>query len=518
MTFTLPHMITESADKYPDKDAFRCGTNKISYSELADKSGQLAYALRDAGLQREDRVGVYLERSLETAIAIYGVMCAGGVYVPLDPLAPSDRTIAQVTDCQIQIIISSPAQKTGLKTLIEKVKLTLLIGLSVDWPVPSLTWKDLETLPKNPKINILEHDLAYIMYTSGSTGSPKGIMHTHHSGLAYVKLSTKLYELSNQDVVATHAPLHFDISTFGYLSSPYTGATSVVIPEAYTKMPASLAQLISREKISIWYSVPLALIQLLQHGVLPDWDFSSLRWVLFGGEVFPAHYLRSLMREWNTAQFSNVYGPAEVNQCTYFHLNELPVGDSDVPIGRVWDNTEVLIIDSQDSQVPSGTSGELLVRSATMMQGYWNQPELTEKSFYRHSSTSGIEKVYYRTGDQVRRSDSGDLIFLGRIDRQVKVRGYRIELDEISRLLKNNQKIEGAAVYLTADDQGEKIIAATIITKDNILLDESEILQYLAKYLPRYAIPTLILFKRSIPRNSNGKIDYQKLQQLNIND
>ena len=185
----------------------------------------------------------------------------------------------------------------------------------------------------NP-VKILESDLAYIMYTSGSTGAPKGIMHTHHSGLSYAKLSTQVYDVKPSDRIANHAPLHFDISTFGYFSGPLASATTVIIPDAYTKLPASLSTLMEQEKISIWYSVPLALVQLLHNGVLEARDLSSLRWVLYGGENFMPKYIRSLMALWSNATFSNVYGPAEVNQCTFYHLNMPPESDGPIPIGK----------------------------------------------------------------------------------------------------------------------------------------------------------------------------------------
>ena len=169
-------------------------------------------------------------------------------------------------------------------------------------------------------LKINETDLAYIIFTSGSTGRPKGIMHSHFSALNYARLSANTYELEESDVLSNFSSLHFDMSTMDYLTVTYAGASAVIISEAYTKIPASLSRLMQDEAISIWYSVPFALIQLLQHGLLEQRDLSSLRWVLYGGEPFAPKHLKKLMDLWPHARFSNVYGPAEVNQCTYYHL------------------------------------------------------------------------------------------------------------------------------------------------------------------------------------------------------
>ncbi len=358
--YTLPHLILNAAHRFPDKDAFRFNSSSFTYEELALRMDQLAYILRDFGVTKGDKVGVYLPRSLESSLAIYGIMQAGAAYVPLDPGAPESRIRYLIQDCGIRVLITHPSQKRKIQQLCsEACGLTHVIGLPQALaPLPAISWEEIKNAPEGPpSYRVQEHDLAYIMYTSGSTGKPKGIMHTHHSGMSYAKLSADLYDLRPEDRLGTHSPLHFDISTMGYFTSPLAAATSVIISDAHTKLPASLSSLMEKERLTLWYSVPLALIQLLTRGVIEERDLSSLRWVLFGGEPFPPKHLRKLMESWPNATFCNVYGPAEVNQCTYYHLSTPPESDNPIPLGNIWDNTEGLILGNEDEEVDPGRNG-----------------------------------------------------------------------------------------------------------------------------------------------------------------
>ena len=310
------------------------------------------------------------------------------------------------------------------------------------------------------------------MYTSGSTGTPKGLMHTHHSGRAYAVLSAAEYGVEPSDRLGNHSPLHFDMSTFEMLTGPLCGATTVLIPEAATMFPRSLAELIERERLTFWYSVPLALIQLLQRGGVEERDCSSLRWVLFGGEPFPPKHLARLMELWPHARFSNSYGPAEVNQCTAYHVPKGPLPlDEPLPIGPVWRGAQGLVVDADDGIVEPGRPGELLIRAPTMMAGYWGRPDLDEHAFFRRSARSGLEELFYRTGDLVREGEGGNLQFLGRKDRQIKVRGHRVELDEIEALLTAQDGVAEAAAVDLRDEDGAASIAAAARLRDGARVD-----------------------------------------------
>ena len=357
-------------------------------------------------------------------------------------------------------------------------------------------------------------DLAYIMYTSGSTGVPKGLMHTHRSGLAYARLSATTYGVCAEDRLGNHSPLHFDMSTFEYLTGPLQGAASIIIPEDVTFFPQSLARLIESEALTFWYSVPLALIQLLEQTDIAERTISSLRWVLFGGEIFSPKYLRRLMRMWPQARFSNVYGPAEVNQCTFYHVPPIaPEDDRPVPIGKVWPNADGLVVDEADETVPAGNPGELLVRAPTMMEGYWNRPELNARAFYDTEAAPGFRHRYYRTGDLVQAREDGELLFLGRKDRQVKVRGYRVELDEIESALARQAEVIEAAAFVVPKTEHEKGIVAAVLLQPDSGLTADALRLALAATLPTYAVPEYIVSRERLPRTTSGKTDRRALRE-----
>lgn len=509
MIYLLPHTISNSAKRFPDREAFRCGNAALTYRQMERRMNQVAGVLHEANLQKGDRVGIYLNRCIETAIAMYGIMQAGGVYVPIDPKAPVSRSRFLIEDCGIKILISQPAQKRHLAKVLEAPSnVHTLIGLNEEREgINSISWetvfehKDQFTLP----FRLLEKDLAYIIYTSGSTGQPKGIMHTHYSGLSYARLSAEVYDLNEKDRIGNHAPIHFDISTLGYFTSPFVGACSVIVSDAHTIFPASLADLIEKEALTVWYSVPLALIQLLQNKVLDNKKITQLRWLLYGGEPFPPKYIKALMEHWPTTRFCNVYGPAEVNQCTYYHLPGPPQLDESIPIGKVWKNTDFLIINEEDQPVDQGETGELLIRSATQMKGYWGNPELTDQSLYKQI-TDHETLLFYRTGDLVKIDQHNQMHFLGRKDFQVKIRGHRVELDAVEASLMTHNSVSEAAVYAIQATEESKQIAAAVILKPTVSISTEELTNFLKTQLPMYAVPEKITFVKDFPRTTSGKI------------
>ena len=528
--YTLAQTIDASANLHPDKEAFRGykGPNSqgINYAELVQKSNALAHVLQDQGVKRGDRVGIFLDSNVETAISVYGIWKAGAAYVPLDPQAPFSRLSFIVKDCDIQVLISEDSKQEIIKKLVTKDGLSCVIGLSMGLseadglPIRTLSWDEVSTAPSDypPDVQIMEQDLAYIMYTSGSTGEPKGLMHTHYSGLSYAKLSVATYDVTPNDRIGNSAPLHFDISTFGYFSGPLAGATTTIIPDIVTKFPANLSQLIADEKLTFWYSVPFILTQLLHKGVLSDRDLSALRWVLFGGEPFPPKQLRALMKYLPEARFSNVYGPAEVNQCTYYHLPALPnTDDKHIPLGQIWDNTEGLVLNDEGGP---DTSGELLIRSPTMMRGYWKRPDLDEKAFYYPPSFSASIPAktndhfdrFYRTGDLVKVDDKGQYHFVGRKDHQVKIRGFRVELGEIEKTLMSHQQVIEVCAFVNTGLEGSQHIEAAVLLISGTTLDISELFEHLKSRLPWYEIPTELHLVECFPRTTTGKIHRLQLK------
>lgn len=511
MTYLLPHLIDEYATKSPDRECIRFSGQGLTFRQLAERSDCLARVLNDRGVRRRDRVGIFSNKCCESAVAMYGIMKAGAAYVPLDPSASAERLQLMIRDCGIGCIVSQDSKAAAVEALASmSAGLKTVIGVSNG----GISWEEVwGTGGPPPDPGTVEQDLAYIIYTSGSTGRPKGIMHTHHSALSFARWAAAAYGLNVDDRLSNHAPLHFDLSIFDFFAGAVAGATTVLIPEPYTKLAASYSQLLADEKITVLFTVPFALIQLVQHGVLEKRDLRCLRWAIFGGEPFPARHLRDLMLRLPWVSFDNMYGPAEVNGCTHYTLPGPPEVTDSIPIGRVNANMEGLVIDGEDKPVEAGAAGELLIRSATMMQGYWSRPDLNAKAFYRRSIADGYEDVFYRTGDLVRIGTDGNYHFLGRKDRQVKTRGYRVELDEVEAALVSHDAVEEAAAYMIKNStDSENRIEAAVTVEPGGRFEENELLAHTKTALAWYAVPARIVLRQDFPRTTTGKIDRRRLQ------
>ena len=517
MTKILHHSIDIAAERHPERDAFRCGRQSITYQSLMQRTSQLAACLREHGVRKGDRVGVRLPPCIEAAVAVYGILKAGAVFVPIDPQLPTERLcrILQIGDIRHLVTLNLNAE-TQQAVAATYPALRYLVGSREQYTpqLRAISWTEVQqnrTLSES--IETHTDDAAYVIFTSGSTGTPKGIVHTHYSGSNYARLSVATYNITGEDRIANFSPLHFDMSTLGYLSAPHAGATTILIPDAYLKLPASLTQLVEQESITIWYSVPFILIHAFQRGVLNQRDLSSLKWVLFGGEPFRPKHLYDLMKALPGTRFSNVYGPAEVNQCTYFHVPDTDShpttvdNTAPIPIGSVWDETEALIVDADDELVSDGQAGELLVHSSTMMVGYWDRSPSDSSVFF----VSADGKRFYRTGDIVRRGDDGNLRFLGRKDRQIKIRGYRVELDDVEHALTSHPSIVEAAVFCTHNGDGEPQLSAVATLTASSATTTEELRKWLLGKLPSYSVPQQIEIRHSFPRTTSGKIDRGQL-------
>ena len=322
--------------------------------EYADRVARTAGSLVAVGVQPGDRVGIHLTKSVYSFVAVHAVLRGGAVVVPVDPLAPADLAGSVLRDAGVHVVVTD-ARPAVLELIAERVELRAVVmprtAAPMETAVPStggpivLTGADIEAATSAGPVAVDPAEPAYIIYTSGSTGRPKGIVHTHRSALAYAVAAAAGYELSSDDRMVNIAPLHFDQSTFELYAAAIVGATVIVVPDPVMRFPASVAALIEAERATVWYSVPHLLMQLVKRGALDEKNLTSLRWILFGGEVFPPGQLAELMTLVPSARVSNVYGPAEVNQCTRYDLGAPPTDDEPVPIGRAWDAAQVRVVD-----------------------------------------------------------------------------------------------------------------------------------------------------------------------------
>jgi amino acid adenylation domain-containing protein len=355
-------------------------------------------------------------------------------------------------------------------------------------------------------------DLAYILYTSGSTGRPKGVQLGHRNAVSFVEWCRATFAPVPEDRFSSHAPLHFDLSILDLYTPLSAGASVTLFDEQVTKNPAELARLIAETGITVWYSAPSILSLLAQHGDLGARDFSSLRAVLFAGEVFPVVHLRALTRAWPHPRYWNLYGPTETNVCTACEV-PLPIPEertAPMPIGPVCPHLEGVVVDEDGRPVPRGGEGELLIRGGNVTRGYWNLPEQTAKAFLQ----VGEGPAYYRTGDIVREEADGALVYLGRRDRMIKKRGYRVELGEIETCLYRHPEVAEAAVVALPDEALGMKVTAHLATKGGEKLSLIALKTFCSRHIPVYMIPDAFRFHRSLPKTSTDKMDYRALQEM----
>ncbi len=520
---TLADLVGLGASQRPDHEAVRADGVSLTYAELHARTSQLAATLTDHGIGVGDRVGVFCTKSLETMVAVHGILASGAAYVPIDPFAPPALARTVLASCGVDVVVSHPPRAKALGAAltagadaldparvgepIAAVRLVIGAEIEVDG-CECISWADVAATPAPASIPTVQPaDVAYIMYTSGSTGAPKGIVHTHASGLAYARMAAINYGLGPADRMANVSPLHFDMSTFEIFAGPFAQATTVMVPEPLLRFPASLSQMIEDESITIWYSVPFLLVQLLERGVLDERSLDSLRWIVFGGEVMAPLTLGDLMRALPRARFSNSYGPAEVNQCTFHHFDEPPSADRAVPIGEACVTADLLLIDTDDRPITDADGqGELIVRASTAMAGYWRRDDLTEKAFIAIDDEDGR---WYRTGDLVQRRADG-YVFLGRLDNQVKVRGHRVELESVETVLSDIDGISHAVAGPIRGAANAEVLAAVVIAGADF--DERATLRTAASYLPAYAVPTSVIAVDELPLTGSGKIDRRRVR------
>jgi amino acid adenylation domain-containing protein len=514
--FLLPHLLAESAHRFPECTAVVDARRSLTYAQLDRAANQVGNVLRQAGVARGDRVGLYLNKSVEAITGIYGILKAGAAYVPMDPSAPPSRLAYITRNCDIRHVLSGMEKAAAWPELLgagSPVRTLVVVnGREADLTAPRA---DVRCLAQDaldqasdlaPPLSMIDQDLAYILYTSGSTGQPKGVMISHLNALSFVRWCHKYFEPTEHDVFSNHAPLHFDLTILDIYVAAMAGAALVVVPPEASVFPVQLAGFIERHGITIWYSVPSILTMLVLHGNLTPGRLPRLRHMIFAGEVFPTKHLRSLMTLLPHARFTNLYGPTETNVCTYYRVPPLPGDQTEpIPIGRAIDNVEVFAVGESGERVPPGEVGELHVRGTTVAYGYWGDPEKTARGFLRNSFGPAQDRVY-RTGDLVREDGDGDYLFLGRKDHQIKSRGYRIEIGDIEAAIYAHPDVVECAVIPIPDEVvGNRIKAVVVGRRQG--LSETDLATFLATLLPKYMIPEGFEFVPALPKTSTGKID-----------
>jgi L-proline---[L-prolyl-carrier protein] ligase len=517
-TNTLVSYLDAAAARFPERTALVDPLGRsLTFSALAEQATRVAGYLREAGVQPGDRVGVVLRKSADAVTALYGIMKAGAAYVPADYTAPVERNEGILQDCRVAVAFLDPACARVGAGLAGAGFRRILV------PVPGATRDDgageLAQWPEVVAHSPLSDgsapgakDLAYILYTSGSTGVPKGVMLTHENASSFVDWCSSVFSPTADDRFSSHAPFHFDLSVLDLYLSVKHGAALFLVGEELGKTPKELGHFISANRLTVWYSTPSILSLLAQYGHLDSLDTSSLRLVLFAGEVFPVKHLRAIKRLWPAPTYYNLYGPTETNVCTFARIPDVVPEDrtTPYPIGPACAHCLPLVLDEEGREVPRGEEGLLYMRGPSIFQGYWNRPPENSRAFLERDGHR-----WYNTGDVVREDAADGFIYLGRRDRMVKRRGYRIELGEIERALYRHESVREAAVIAVADEAaGVRILANMSLHEGKVRPSIIEMKGFSSRHVPSYMIPDAFVFLAALPRTSTDKVDYQALARL----
>ena len=507
----LCRYLEETAARFPERLAvIETDGTALTYSELNQRANRIAGFLRARGVRHGDRVGMVLPKSADALTAAFGIMKAGAAYVPVDWMGPVERVRSILEDCQVRAAFID-RRRADLDRVAET--LVLLGPETKDGPVSSapgsFSWEAVLELPAcEPDVaGRRPDDLAYILYTSGSTGIPKGVMLTHRNATSYVDWCSEVFAPTEHDRFSSHAPFHFDLSILDIYVPIRHGGSVHLISDELGKNPKDLARFIAERQLTVWYSTPSILGLLAELGDLGRLDCSSLRLVLFAGEVFPVKQLRRIVECWPKPDYYNLYGPTETNVCTFALIPKpIPAERTEpYPIGWPCSHCSSLLLD-EGQPVESGREGLLYIAGPSVFSSYWGRATETATVFLERD---GVR--WYNTGDVVREQAGEGFIYLGRRDRMVKRRGYRIELGEIESCLYRHTALAEAAVIGVSHAKAGMRIISYLVAPETARPSIVELKSFCNQHLPSYMNPDIFVFLDTLPRTSTNKVDYQAL-------
>ncbi len=493
---TLDQLLAEKIQQHPYHIAVIAQEQYITYQQLGQQATQWAHYIQSHS-KDHPVIAVCMHRSVAMVVAFYACLQAGKAYLPLDPDYPKARLQYMLKDSQADmLLIHTPTQ-------------TVVDELGID-----IVTVNIETQEDLPRLDQALHysdpeKIAYMIYTSGSSGQPKGVMISHKAAVNHMLWMIKTFHLHNE-VVLQKTPCSFDASVWEFWASLLSLSTIVMAKPEGHREPEYLIDIIQKENITLLQTVPSLLKALLATKRLHECQ--SLRLFFCGGEVLNAALAKQYYQVMDNAPLINLYGPTEACiDSSFYRVPDTVKEGETVAIGSAIDNVSIYIVNPHYTLMPVGIPGEIVIAGAALAKGYWNNPLLTKEKFV---ITELPEKVIYKTGDKGRYRQDGSIEYLGRIDEQVKLRGFRIELDEISYTLNRHQHIENSTVILKGEDENAALIA--FICVQDILPPQRALRQFLLQYLPEYMVPYQFITLDTLPLTANGKVDKNALYAMHI--
>jgi pyochelin synthetase len=488
------------ADRHSEAIAVICGSEQVSYGELAIRARHIAASLRDFGCQPQEIIAINAVRSVGTIAGLLGILEAGAAYLPIDPELPETRMQFVLADCGVRCAVAGPESVVAAQ-----------VSHIVDPAFSQFASNDLPSLSSRTT----SQDLAYVIFTSGSTGTPKGVMITHAAAMNTIRDINCRFSVGEQDRVFALSSFAFDLSVYDVFGVLGAGGTIILPSDEEARDPAAWGRIVRDSRVTIWNSVPALMELLLSYLVASDQDLGrSLRLAMLSGDWISVSLPQRLWTVSPNMQIVSLGGATEASIWSIaYPIENVDPEWTSIPYGKPLVNQHFYVLNEQGEQCETNQVGELYIGGAGVALGYFNRPELTDERFVRDPWSAVPASRMYRTGDFGRIQPDGTIEFLGRIDNQIKINGHRIELAEVESRLVQCPEVGQCAVSAIGDSPENRRLVAHIVPK-NRLIDKGKVRAYLRKHLPTSMVPSSIVAVRSLPMNANGKIDRTQLKTL----
>lgn len=500
MANNILEYLERAAGQFAGREAYEDANHMVTFAQTKDLSGRLGTGLAKMIGKTKVPVAVFMDKNVESIISFLGIVSSGNFYCPLDSKMPKERILNIMQTLEPAVLITDMGHREETAVFAGKIPIVLyeeLIQIQADEQCLTSIYKA-----------STEQDPLYVLFTSGSTGVPKGVLLNHRVVINYLEWLDQTFEISETDVFGNQAPFYFDISVHDIYGALYFGAKMVIIPKSKFSFPVKLIDYMNEKRVSTFLWVPSAM------GIVANLDTFKfacpqyLRHVMFAGEVLPRKQLDYWRKYLPYVEYANLYGPTETFVCTAYIMDGSESEGEPLSIGQPIFNSKALILTEENQEAMLGEVGELCLRGSCLAIGYYNNEKRTEQSFVQNPLHNNYKDTIYRTGDLVRMNDVGNLIYISRKDYQIKHMGYRIELGEIEAAV---GKLSGVHDCACIYDNEKKQI---ILFFDGVELEQEDLIAELEHYLPVYMLPTRIKYMERIPHNVNGKIDRKQLRDM----
>ena len=509
-------MLEMSSKKYPNKIIFGDVKDEIKYAEFTKKAKIIGAQIASKYKKRKCPIVIFIDKTINCLSSMMGVLYSGNFYSILDTTSPKERAENILNTLEPICIITDNKNITKLK----KLDLSCKEIFNIDEIESNLETEDIiENILQNIRNEQIDTDAAYILFTSGSTGKPKGTVVSHKAVISYTNWVEEAFKIDENTIWGSQTPFYFSMSITDVFSCIKSGGSLYIIPKMYFSFLVRLIEFLNEKKINSIYWVPSALSIVANLGALKEAKLPYLKCILFAGEVMPTKQLNMWRKKLPNVMFANLYGPTETTDiCSYYILNREFKDDESIPIGINCDNCNLIILKEDGTEakrkingsgeyIGESDMGELLVRGSFLASGYYKDIERTQKAFIQNPINNEYPEIVYKTGDLVKYNETGELIYLGRKDFQIKHMGYRIELGEIEKAFYGINEISCAICLY--DDKKDNIV---LIYQGKI--EEKDLAIKIKDKLLGYMLPNKYIKLEKIPYNSNGKIDRKKLKEL----